>query len=138
MKKTELEVRLGNHYSELPRLIASVEEFLESHDAPVNVAYKAHLALEEMCTNVIKYGYDDKEKHEILIFLSQQPHRLSIRIEDDGHEYNPLATAAPDLDKPLAERPIGGLGIHLVKKSMSAIEYHRENGRNILEMHLDY
>lgn len=138
MKKTELEVRLGNDYSELPRMIDSVEEFLQSHDAPVAVAYKAHLALEEMCTNIIKYGYDDVNAHEILVHLSQEPNRLTIRLEDDGHEFNPLTSAEPDLDKPLAERPIGGLGIHLVKKSMSALDYRRENGRNILEMRLDY
>lgn len=136
--KTELEVRLGNDYSELPRLITSVDQFLQSHAVPGDVTYKAHLALEEMCTNVIKYGYDDEAAHEILVLLRWQPGLLTLRIEDDGHEFDPLASATPDLDKPLAERPIGGLGIHLVKKSVSTIRYVRENDRNILEMGLEY
>ncbi len=134
----ELEVRIGPDYAELPPLYQSVDAFLKGQHVPADVVYKTHLALEEMCTNIVKYGYDDKEVHEIVIALNLAPGQLTIRIEDDGHEFDPLAADAPDLDRPLAERPIGGLGIHLVKRSMTSISYSRKGERNTLEMVLRY
>lgn len=136
--KTELEVRIGNSFAELPQLYQSVDAFLKGQNIPGDVIYKTHLALEEMCTNIVKYGYDDSATHEIIIVLKLEPAQLTILIEDDGHEFDPLGSATPDLDKPLAERPIGGLGIHLVKKSMSSISYERKGNLNVLEMVLRY
>lgn len=134
--KTEIEVRIVNSYSEFPKLIQAAEEFLAAKGVSVDVTYKTHLALEEMCTNTIKYGYNDQAAHEIVVHLRYKPDALTIRIEDDGHEYNPLTAPEPDTSKPLAERPIGGLGILLVRKSVDSMTYTRKDGRNILEMGL--
>jgi serine/threonine-protein kinase RsbW len=133
---TELEVRLGNDFAELPKLIQAAEAFLLEHKVPEGTSFKSHLALEEMCTNIIKYGYDDAGKHEIIVRFSWTPEFVTVQFEDDGHEFDPVAQEAPDVDKPLAERKIGGLGIHLVRHSVDSMEYRRRDGRNVLTIKL--
>jgi anti-sigma regulatory factor (Ser/Thr protein kinase) len=60
---------------------------------------------------------------------------LRIRLEDDGMEFNPLLSDEPeDLDKPVEDRKIGGLGIHFVKKLMDNVDYHRYENKNILTL----
>ena len=56
----------------------------------------------------------------------------SVVFSDEGIPFDPLAQQAPDTSLPLMDRPVGGLGIFLVKKTMDAVEYRHENGRNIL------
>jgi anti-sigma regulatory factor (Ser/Thr protein kinase) len=53
-------------------------------------------------------------------------------IEDDAQPFNPLEAPPPDVNAPLRERPLGGLGIHLARTMMDAMAYRRENGKNIL------
>ena len=57
-----------------------------------------------------------------------------VRVEDDGRAFNPLDAPAPDLRSGIDERPIGGLGVHLVRSLMDSLEYHRERDRNIFIM----
>jgi serine/threonine-protein kinase RsbW len=57
---------------------------------------------------------------------------MKVEVEDDGRPFNPLEAPPPDIGKPLAEREVGGLGIHLVRKMMDELEYRRENDKNLL------
>jgi len=57
-----------------------------------------------------------------------------VEVEDDGRQFNPLELPEPDLEKKLEERPIGGLGIHLVRNLMDELEYRRTHNKNILIM----
>jgi anti-sigma regulatory factor (Ser/Thr protein kinase) len=59
---------------------------------------------------------------------------LTIDVADDGIAFNPLEKDPPDLDLPFSERPIGGLGIHIVRALSETIAYRRENDRNHLTM----
>jgi serine/threonine-protein kinase RsbW len=59
---------------------------------------------------------------------------VTAEVEDDGRAFNPLEAAAPNLDASIDERPIGGLGIHLVRSVMTSVEYRRQDGRNVLTM----
>jgi anti-sigma regulatory factor (Ser/Thr protein kinase) len=56
------------------------------------------------------------------------------RIEDDGVEFNPTEHPIPDLDAPLEERKVGGLGIHLVRQIMTSVEYQRVAGKNVVTL----
>jgi anti-sigma regulatory factor (Ser/Thr protein kinase) len=62
------------------------------------------------------------------------PTELRIEVEDDGRPFDPLAHSAPDLSQPLDKRPVGGMGIHMIRKSMDRVEYRRADGKNILTM----
>jgi anti-sigma regulatory factor (Ser/Thr protein kinase) len=123
-----------NKLSEIGRLGQVVEEFAELHRLPPNLVFEINVALEEILTNVISYGYEDSGEHDILMRLSYQDGEVTAGVEDDGRPFNPLEAAEPDTSKPLEERPVGGLGIHLVRKFMDGVEYKRRQGKNILIM----
>ncbi|MBI3249228.1 MAG: SpoIIE family protein phosphatase [Deltaproteobacteria bacterium] len=123
-----------NQLSEIGRLARVVEAFAERCHLSTSLAFELNVALEEIVTNVISYGYDDAGEHEIMLRLSSTGEEVTAEVEDDGRPFNPLAAAPPDTSKPLADRPMGGLGIHLVRKIMDAVEYRRQQEKNLLVM----
>jgi anti-sigma regulatory factor (Ser/Thr protein kinase) len=90
------------------------------------------LALGEILTNIISYGYTDGGEHEIRVSLGTEAGAVTVAVEDDGQPFNPLEAPEPDTSLPLEERAIGGMGIHLVRKLMDGLEYHRREGKNLL------
>jgi anti-sigma regulatory factor (Ser/Thr protein kinase) len=88
------------------------------------------LVCDELITNTIKYGYIDPGEHEIAVNLCVRPDEIVIELEDDGQPFNPLNNAAPDMELALQERPIGGLGIHLLREMMDRCEYRHTDGKN--------
>jgi sigma-B regulation protein RsbU (phosphoserine phosphatase) len=134
-KTTEhVELKLSNRLSELERLGQALTEFGRQHKLTVPVVRTLNLAVEEIFTNIVSHAYTDKREHEIGVSLSMQPGAVRIDVEDDGVPFNPLEAPEVDTTKPLEERTIGGLGIHLVRKLMDEMEYKRENARNLLTM----
>ena len=129
-----ISIELKNNFSEIERLIQIVTEFGEVNNLPPNVLFAVSLALDEILTNVISYGYKDDNEHLIIIRFSLKDEELIAEVEDDGQPFNPLGAPEPDTDKPLQERQIGGLGIHLVRNLMDKLEYRRQENRNILVM----
>jgi len=130
--KQKKSIQFKNNLSELERLNLILAEFGERYHLPSKVLFNLNLALEEILTNIISYGYDDREEHEIIVRLSLEQGELTVEVEDDGRPFNPLEALEPDLNKPLEERPVGGLGIHLVRKLMDELAYQRQEGRNLL------
>jgi serine/threonine-protein kinase RsbW len=128
---------VGNDLSQLAALAECVETFGEQHGLPPATLFAASLAVEEMVSNVMKYGYDDKDPHDIDLSLALDDSRLLIVITDDSRPFDPLAAPTPDTSIPLADRTIGGLGIYLVRKNVSDMRYRRENGRNVLEIDIE-
>ena len=111
---------------------------LEAAGITGHAAFVASLALEELGTNILKYGYDDAAVHEILLRLECQPGTLRLVLEDDGHPFNPLDAPEPDVEIPVEDRAVGGLGLHLVRKMADRMDYQRcgERNRVIVEMKL--
>jgi sigma-B regulation protein RsbU (phosphoserine phosphatase) len=128
----ELEIKLKNKVSELERFNQTLTEFCRRHGLAANVVHDLNLALEEILANIISYGYTDSREHEIRVRLSVQPGEVKAEVEDDGQPFNPLEAPEPDTTKPLEERTIGGLGIHLVRTLMDGLEYKRQQERNLL------
>jgi anti-sigma regulatory factor (Ser/Thr protein kinase) len=123
-----------NQRTEIERVVALAERFGEEHQLPAEVVMTIHLVLDEVVANVIAHAYDDTAEHQIRVTLTFDESLLAIRVEDDGRPFDPLAAPPPDLDLPLEERPVGGLGIHIVRSVMDDVEYHRDGGRNVLIM----
>lgn len=123
-----------NRQPEIAQLQDALEEFATGHTLPKRALDEVQLALEEQLTNIVHYAYDDDREHHIKVRVTFHPPEFRIEVEDDGRPFNPLERPAPDLTLPIDQRPIGGLGIHLIRKSRDALEYHRENDRNILVM----
>ena len=131
MKKTLV---FKNDLSQVRTLAKALFEFGKENNLSREIIHDINLTLEELLVNVIFYGYKDKKEHEIVIRLSLDKKELVLQFEDDGVPFNPLEFPAPDIEKPLNERPAGGLGIHFVRNLMDAIEYKREKEKNILAM----
>src|SRR5262245_49078490 len=127
-----LEIKLKNKVSELDGLSQTLREFGQRHGLASKVIHDLNLAMEEILTNIISYGYTDNREHEVKVRLSAQLGEVSVEIEDDGQPFNPLEAPEPDITKPLEERKIGGLGIHLVRNVMDGLEYKRQGERNLL------
>jgi anti-sigma regulatory factor (Ser/Thr protein kinase) len=127
-----ISVTLTNKLAEIERLSEIVARFGKRHDIPAKVLFALNVSLDEILTNVISYGYEDGDPHDIVVRLSFQDGEVTVEVEDDGRDYDPLNAPEPDLGKPLEERPIGGLGVHLVRTMMDRVDYRRERGKNIL------
>ena len=95
--------------------------------------FQLRLACEEVIVNIINYAYPDS-KGSMEISYDINDNELVIVISDSGVPFNPIKKEEPDLNIPLEERKIGGLGIFLVRNIMDQVEYQRDNGRNILTM----
>lgn len=114
----------------------ALERFLEDRRVPADVSFSASLVLEEVTTNVIKYSYEDTKDHEILLQAHLDKGCLVLSFTDDGREFDPRRAASPDFEKPLEERPIGGLGIHLLRNLAERMDYRRLEGKNTLTVYL--
>lgn len=91
-----------------------------------------HLVLEELVSNIVQYAYSDPDHGDLIVELSRADGLVTIVLRDHGAPFNPLRQEPPDLSLPIEQRPIGGLGIHLVKSMMDGVDYRFEEGCNIL------
>jgi len=126
-----LEVALAAHLEEIGRLAERVEAFGEENDLPMKVVFNLNLAFDELITNVISYGLDANADAPIIVRLSLADGILVAEIEDAGRPFDPFEDAPdPDTESDVADRPIGGLGVHLVKTLIPQVGYRREGDRN--------
>jgi len=130
----QLELILVNRATEIARAQDELERLAAAHHFPDRPLHAVQVALEEHLTNILNYGYDDSGEHHIQIGVRLTAAELRIEVQDDGRPFNPLEHPAPDLSLPLEQRPIGGLGILMMRKSLDSAAYRRENGKNILVM----
>lgn len=128
----ETTIILQNRISELERLRDAVQTFAEKYGVPSEAAFDINLALEELLTNIINYGYTDDASHEIRLTIRKGRHAVRLDLEDDGVPFDPTKLERPDVDQDISERKIGGLGIFLVGKLMDSTSYRRESNRNII------
>jgi serine/threonine-protein kinase RsbW len=129
-----LRVDLPGRLRCLARLLAIFQEFAAMQRIPVAVRRDAHLALDEIVSNVIYYGSSTKRPCEIRVEATLSRGVLRICVTDDGRPFNPLLVPKPDTTVPVTERPLGGIGIALAKKAMDRLQYSRRSGRNRLTL----
>jgi len=127
-KKLEITANIDN----LNKALDFINTELELHECPLDIREKIEVAVEEIFVNIANYAYSPYSgKASVSVSVTD---KITIRFEDAGKPYNPLEAVEPDLDKPLMERDIGGLGVFLVKKLMDKVEYTRIDNKNILVM----
>lgn len=112
-----------------------VNEELEKLDCPVKARRQIDVAIDELFGNIARYAYSpDVGKATVRFAVEEDPLEVTITFIDNGVPFNPLEKSNPDTSLSAEERPIGGLGIFLVKKSMDLVEYEYKNGQNILKI----
>jgi serine/threonine-protein kinase RsbW len=92
------------------------------------------IVLEELLTNVEKFGYRNRPSGFAEVALELDGTRLRIEFADDGDPFDPLQAPPPDLDAPIEERGVGGLGIYLVRALADEVHYSRVGERNVLQL----
>lgn len=132
MAKKFYSFELKNDQSELERLCHNCEEIGQSIGISDKSMFEMNLALDELFTNIISYGFQDCQEHIIKVSITVEGDQLQMRIEDDGVPFNPLDSETPDIQCGIEDCKIGGLGIHLIKKLMDDIQYQRVADKNIL------
>jgi anti-sigma regulatory factor (Ser/Thr protein kinase) len=112
----------------------TITAWLEENKIPPDAALLANLAIEELVTNSVKYGYADTDEHLIDVEMRVADGRLVVHVIDDGRAFNPLEAPAPDLSQPIDERPVGGLGLHLLRTLSDTMTYERRNHLNCVTL----
>ena len=129
-----LERTVSADMAAMPDLVAFLESALESMGCPLAITTKLMVCLDEIASNVMKFS----GAHDLTVRLERGAPEGTWRLSfiDDGTPWNPLTHADPDITLSAEERPIGGLGLLMVKKMMDDVCYSRDGETNVLRLRI--
>ncbi|UCD80097.1 MAG: ATP-binding protein [Desulfobacterales bacterium] len=134
MAKKAYSFELKSSLSELDNLCMNLETVGEKLGLSKKLIFEINLALDELFTNIISYGFSDDDEHIIKVTITPQKEEICLCIEDDGLPFNPIEFATPDVACSVEDCKIGGLGIHIIRKLMDDICYERCGDKNVLTL----
>lgn len=123
---------IGADQGELAKVSAAFADFADAHVLRAAVRRSMNVVLDELLTNIVSYGLAARAGGKVTIDVELHPDRLTVTLTDNGRPFNPFGRAAPDTTLSMAERPIGGLGIHLVRQLVDEVSYHRRGDSNVV------
>ena len=126
--------KIENTFTALEQLCVEVNNLAQAGSFSEQIVFCLNVCLEEMLSNIIKYSYNDNDKHEIEVRLEITAEIITLTIIDDGHEFNPLKAETPDINSDIKHRQVGGIGIYLTCKMANKVTYLRKDGKNILKI----
>ena len=127
-------ITLTNDIQQVPQLAEFVDMVCEEVGMDMAVAIQMNLAMEEAVVNVMSYAYPADTVGDVTIEAVTIADQLQFTITDSGIPFDPTAKDEVDTTLSAEERPIGGLGIHLVRQLMDSINYERIDGKNVLTL----
>jgi anti-sigma regulatory factor (Ser/Thr protein kinase) len=131
MDSRRVEARIQNQISDVGTVADLVDRFCATHKLSNQLLVALSVSLDEALSNIIKYAYNDQNRHSIRVQLAYEPDGVAATVEDDGRPFDPLS--APQLDLASPERN-GGFGIHFIRNLMDDVRYFRDGGLNRLVM----
>ena len=134
MGKINLSIKLKNRLIDLDKIKKAVLKMSSSIDCTKQKFKEVNLVLEELFTNVVNHGFNDKHEHEIDLTLSCDDKSMKIRMEDDGKPFDLTVAPKPDTQCAIEKRFVGGLGVHFIKYFVDECRYQRKQGKNIIEL----
>ena len=134
METKMLSFNLKSDQSELETLCQKLEKFGKSLKLSKKCILEINLALDELFSNIISYGFKDDLEHLVKIQIIRENGTLTLCVEDDGIPFNPLETKEIELPCDIESSNIGGIGLQLVKKLMDQVCYERCEGKNKLTL----
>ena len=123
------EIVIRNDMAELANLRDSLERIGAELGVPGKPLMQLQVALDEIASNAIKYGWPDGGNHKLFVRITGQQDRIEVEIVDDGREFDPRDAPPPE-PQPAGRRRPGGLGIHMVKQLVDRVDYERVGGHN--------
>ena len=119
--------------SELSQVLAFADTILEEAGCSAKTKMQIDIAIEEIFVNIATYAYPSEGGQAVIELETDKDGKIvKITFEDQGVPYNPLENEDPDITLPAEERPIGGLGIFMVKNIMDEVSYEYADGKNRL------
>lgn len=115
---------------------SALEVFCEVHAVGPRPAYVLSLVVEELVANVINHAYRGMRAGPVRVRIAADESAISGEISDDGPPFDPTAAEAPDVEANLDDRPIGGLGVHIVRTLVDAIDYARDRDSNVVRFRI--
>ncbi len=129
-----LALSIAGTHDGIQQLLREAQAFAGRHASLAAVQADLGVVLDEVVSNIVKYGYGAGPSRPVDVGLALEDGVLRVEIVDQAAAFDPLARPAPDTAQSLEERPIGGLGIHIVKQLMDDVRYRREGGKNVLTL----
>jgi anti-sigma regulatory factor (Ser/Thr protein kinase) len=131
-------VSIPNSLAGLKQGLSALKEWLTFAKVGQQAEDRAFLVFEEIVTNIVRYGFEDALEHAIDVSFALGDSELTLIFEDDGRPFDPRTVPSPDLHRSLANAPIGGRGIYLVRQNAKRLDYERtKKGRNRLTVAVD-
>ena len=125
-----IDIAIRNDVAELGSLRDRLERLGRELGIPSKPLMQMQVALDEIVSNVIKYGWPEGGNHRLLVRITARDDRIEVEIVDDGRAFDPRQAPPPER-LPAGRRPRpGGVGIHMVKQLVDKVEYERSGGRN--------
>jgi sigma-B regulation protein RsbU (phosphoserine phosphatase) len=128
------QVVIKNDLVEIKTVTEAFEEFTKVNGIAEKMSKQFMIAIDELLNNVIHYGYPKDKENEIHINFELSKTMLSLTFIDEGIPFNPFQKTQPDTTLSIEDRPIGGLGIHLIKNMMDNVEYQRHINKNVVKI----
>ncbi|HEX6573767.1 MAG TPA: ATP-binding protein [Gemmatimonadaceae bacterium] len=116
------------------KVSAAFAEFAQTYALPDAVRRNFSVALDELLANELSHAMAGRENGLLTVEGQLDQDRLAVTLTDDGPPFDPFAQDAPDTTLSVEDRPIGGLGIHLVRKLMDEVSYERRDGCNMVSL----
>lgn len=130
-----LRIAIPNQREHLAELLDAIERGLAEHAVAAETRGDLRLIAEEVASNAMDHGQDaGAHGTQLVVDIARSGDRLLVEFRDSGRPFDPLSVPSPDLDAGILDRPIGGLGVHLVRSLAESVSYAREEPYNILRV----
>ena len=131
---TNKTVQITNQRDQVDTVRKFFDDYSKENKLNEKTVHDIQMALDELLTNIVNYGYEDSDEHKIDVRFGINDDAVRVEIIDDSKPYNILEQENPDISLSVEDKPIGGLGIFLIKKLMSNVDYYTKEGKNHLVM----
>lgn len=128
----QMRIVVPNERERLRDLTDALDTVLANNGIDRAVIDDVRLVTEEVVANAMDHGFEAGLQHECIVEVRVAGGLLALEFRDDGRPFDPLQAEDPDLDADIADRPIGGLGVHLIRALAERVEYRHDGRHNIL------
>jgi serine/threonine-protein kinase RsbW len=134
MAATTLSLSVANRMDEVPRLVELLDSFGAGAGLSDDLVFRLTVTLDEVVTNIVRHGFNGQGGHDILLGITVDEALVTATVEDHGPPFDLRTVPPADVNAPIELRPIGGLGVHLVRLLTHSLDYRRDGHRNILTL----
>jgi len=128
------QMSVGAHPGGVSAVSAAFAEFAESHGMSAGARRSVSVALDELLANALSHGRTGSDPCSMTVEVELDQEHVRVIITDDGPPFDPFGNDAPDTTLSVEQRPVGGLGLHLVRKLMDRVSYERRSDHNVVEL----